>query len=77
MPEQNFELLIDRQRQFRTNSSFSNELFRSTTLSESYQYLSNLFLSNGTLLAQITKTLLRKRWLFPEEMVVTICSNNE
>nr|UZC31290.1 hypothetical protein RF2 [Medicago constricta] len=77
MPEQNFELLIDRQRQFRTNSSLSNELFRSTTLSESYQYLSNLFLSNGTLLAQITKTLLRKRWLFPEEMVVTICSNNE
>nr|UZC31140.1 hypothetical protein RF2 [Medicago coronata] len=77
MPEQNFELLIDRQRQFRTNSSLSNELFRSKTLSESYQYLSNLFLSNGTLLAQITKTLLRKRWLFPEEMVVTICSNNE
>nr|YP_009657241.1 hypothetical chloroplast RF2 [Medicago laciniata]QCO74139.1 hypothetical chloroplast RF2 [Medicago laciniata] len=77
MPEQNFELLIDRQRQFRTNSSLSNELFRSNTLSESYQYLSNLFLSNGTLLAQITKTLLTKRWLFPEEMVVTICSNNE
>nr|YP_010173618.1 hypothetical chloroplast RF2 [Medicago arabica]QSJ48855.1 hypothetical chloroplast RF2 [Medicago arabica] len=77
MPEQNFQLLIDRQRQFRTNSSFSNELFRSNTLSESYQYLSNLFLSNGPLLAQITKTLLRKRWLFPEEMVVTICSNNE
>jgi len=45
MPEQNFELLIDRQRQFRTNSSLSNELFRSNTLSESYQYLSNLFLS--------------------------------
>nr|UZA65626.1 Ycf2 protein [Medicago lupulina] len=77
MPEQNFELLIDRQRQFRTKSSLSNGLFRSNTLSESYQYLSNLFLSNGTLLAQITKTLLRKRWLFPEEMVVTICSNNE
>nr|YP_010565976.1 hypothetical protein RF2 [Medicago murex]UZC30608.1 hypothetical protein RF2 [Medicago murex]UZC30684.1 hypothetical protein RF2 [Medicago murex] len=77
MPEQNFELLIDRQRQFRTNSSLSNELFRSNTLSESYQYLSNLFLSNETLLANITKTLLRKRWLFPEEMFVTICSNNE
>nr|YP_010566583.1 hypothetical protein RF2 [Medicago heyniana]UZC32050.1 hypothetical protein RF2 [Medicago heyniana] len=77
MPEQNFELLIDRQRQFRTNSSLSNELFRSNTLSESYQYLSNLFLSNETLLAHITKTLVRKRWLFPEEMFVTICSNNE
>nr|YP_010173238.1 hypothetical chloroplast RF2 [Medicago secundiflora]QSJ48419.1 hypothetical chloroplast RF2 [Medicago secundiflora] len=77
MAEQNFELLIDRQRQFRTNSSLSNELFRSNTLFESYQYLSNLFLSNETLLAQITKTLLRKRWLFPEEMFVTIFSNNE
>ncbi|CAI8584138.1 unnamed protein product [Vicia faba] len=77
MQEQNFKLLIDRQRWFRTNSSVSNEFFRSNTLYESYQYLSNLFLSNGTLLAQLTKTLLRKKWLFPDEMVVTICSNNE
>jgi hypothetical protein len=75
--EKNFKLLIDRQRWFRTNSSLSNVFSRSNTLSESYQYLSNLFLSNGTLLAQITKTLLRKRWLFPDEMVVTIGSNNE
>ncbi|KAL4396802.1 hypothetical protein AHAS_Ahas01G0128300 [Arachis hypogaea] len=36
-----------------------------------------MFLSNGTLLDQMTKTLLRKRWLFPDEMVVAICSNNE
>ncbi|KAL4184755.1 hypothetical protein AMTRI_Chr10g2690 [Amborella trichopoda] len=39
--------------------------------SESYQHLSNLFLSNGTLLDQMAKTLLRllrKRWLFPDEM---------
>nr|YP_009109941.1 hypothetical chloroplast RF21 [Trifolium strictum]AIJ28408.1 hypothetical chloroplast RF21 [Trifolium strictum] len=75
--ENKFELLIDRQRWFRTNSSLSNGFLRSNTLSESYQYLSNLFLSNGTLVAQITKTLLKKRWLFPDEMVVTICSNNE
>ncbi|KVH96859.1 DNA-directed RNA polymerase, subunit 2, partial [Cynara cardunculus var. scolymus] len=39
----------------RTNSSLSNGSFRSNTLSESYQYLSNLFLSNGTLLDQMTK----------------------
>nr|YP_010176756.1 hypothetical chloroplast RF21 [Vicia costata]QSQ72459.1 hypothetical chloroplast RF21 [Vicia costata] len=77
MQEQNFKLLIDRERWLRTNSSVSNEFFRSNTLYESYQYLSNLFLSNGTLLAQLTKTLLRKKWLFPDEMVVTICSNNE
>lgn len=75
--EKNFELLIDRQRWFRTNSSLSNGFSRSNTLSESYQYLSNLFLSNGTLVAQITKTLLRKRWLFPDEMVLSIWANNK
>nr|YP_010426286.1 hypothetical protein RF2 [Thottea sumatrana]YP_010426303.1 hypothetical protein RF2 [Thottea sumatrana]USL48281.1 hypothetical protein RF2 [Thottea sumatrana]USL48298.1 hypothetical protein RF2 [Thottea sumatrana] len=63
-----FELLIHRQRWLRTNSSLSNGSFRSNTLSESYQYLSNLFLSNRTLLDQMTKALLRKRWLFPDEM---------
>nr|WRH31715.1 Ycf2 [Pereskia aculeata]WRH31730.1 Ycf2 [Pereskia aculeata] len=70
--EKHFELLINRQRWFRTNSSLlkSNALFRSTTLSESYQYLSNLFLSNGTLLDQMTKTLLRKGWIFPDEMKI-------
>nr|YP_010422421.1 hypothetical protein RF2 [Corydalis lathyrophylla]YP_010422447.1 hypothetical protein RF2 [Corydalis lathyrophylla]USG57759.1 hypothetical protein RF2 [Corydalis lathyrophylla]USG57782.1 hypothetical protein RF2 [Corydalis lathyrophylla] len=66
--ENNFELLIHRQRCQRTNSSLSNGSFRSNTPSESYQYLSNLFLSNGTLVDQMTKTLLRKRWLFPDEM---------
>ena len=66
--EKHFELLIHRRRWLRTNSSLSNGSFRSNTLSESYQYLSNLFLSNGTLLDQMAKTLLRKRWLFPDEM---------
>ena len=68
--EKHFELLIHRQRWLRTNSSLSksNGSFRSNTLSETYQYLSNLFLSNGTLLDQITKTMLRKGWLFPDEM---------
>nr|QXE41220.1 Ycf2 protein [Olea guangxiensis]QXE41239.1 Ycf2 protein [Olea guangxiensis] len=68
--EKHFELLINRQRWLRTNSSLSNGSFRSNTLSESSQYLSNLFLSNGTLLDQMTKTLLRKRWLFPDEMKI-------
>nr|YP_010723155.1 Ycf2 protein [Aristea ecklonii]YP_010723173.1 Ycf2 protein [Aristea ecklonii]WDW26525.1 Ycf2 protein [Aristea ecklonii]WDW26543.1 Ycf2 protein [Aristea ecklonii] len=66
--EKHFELLIHRQRWLRTNSSLSNGSFRSNTPSESYQYLSNLFLSNGALLDQMAKTLLRKRWLFPDEM---------
>nr|UUF92712.1 hypothetical protein RF2 [Allium hookeri var. muliense]UUF92713.1 hypothetical protein RF2 [Allium hookeri var. muliense] len=65
---QEIELLIHRQRWLRTNSSLSNGSFRSNTPSESYQYLSNLFLSNGTLLDPMAKTLLRKRWLFPDEM---------
>nr|QOI12947.1 Ycf2 [Capparis spinosa]QOI12966.1 Ycf2 [Capparis spinosa] len=68
--EKHFELLIQRQRWLRTNSSLSNGFFRSNTLSESYQYLSNLFLSNGTLLDRMTKTLLRKRCLFPDEMKI-------
>ncbi|KAF4400808.1 hypothetical protein G4B88_004351 [Cannabis sativa] len=66
--EKYFELLIYRQRWLRTNSSLSNGFFRSNTPSESYQYLSKL-LSNGMLLDEMTKTLLRKRWLFPDEMV--------
>nr|YP_010830748.1 hypothetical protein RF2 [Potamogeton distinctus]YP_010830766.1 hypothetical protein RF2 [Potamogeton distinctus]YP_010830920.1 hypothetical protein RF2 [Potamogeton wrightii]YP_010830938.1 hypothetical protein RF2 [Potamogeton wrightii]WFF50638.1 hypothetical protein RF2 [Potamogeton distinctus]WFF50656.1 hypothetical protein RF2 [Potamogeton distinctus]WFF50896.1 hypothetical protein RF2 [Potamogeton wrightii]WFF50914.1 hypothetical protein RF2 [Potamogeton wrightii] len=66
--EKHLELLIHRQRWLRTNSSLYNRSFRSNTLSESYQYLSNLFLSNGTLLDQMTKTLLRKKWLFSDEM---------
>nr|QWL22922.1 hypothetical protein RF2 [Cassytha capillaris] len=68
MQEKHFELLIHRQRCLRINSSLSNGSFRSNTLSESYQYLSNLFLSNGTLLDQMTKALFKKRWLFPDEM---------
>nr|ATG24912.1 hypothetical chloroplast RF2 [Lobelia heterophylla subsp. heterophylla]ATG24931.1 hypothetical chloroplast RF2 [Lobelia heterophylla subsp. heterophylla] len=52
----------------RNKSSLSNASFRSTALSESYQYLSNLFLSNGTLLDQMQKTLVRKEWIFPEDM---------
>nr|YP_009828897.1 Ycf2 [Enhalus acoroides]QJC59129.1 Ycf2 [Enhalus acoroides] len=61
----------DQRRWFRAYSSLSlynHGSFRSKMISESYQYLSNLFLSNGTLLDQMTKTLLRKRWLFPLEM---------
>ena len=59
-----------RHRRLRTNSSLSNEFFRFNTPSESYQYLSNLFVSNGTLLDQMTKTLLRKRCLFLDEMKI-------
>nr|YP_009340542.1 hypothetical chloroplast RF2 [Porterella carnosula]YP_009340551.1 hypothetical chloroplast RF2 [Porterella carnosula]APQ40114.1 hypothetical chloroplast RF2 [Porterella carnosula]APQ40125.1 hypothetical chloroplast RF2 [Porterella carnosula] len=65
--EKRFEMVTQRRKGFRkTNSSTGS--FRSNTLSESYQYLSNLFLSNRTLVAQMQKTLVRKRWLFPDDM---------
>nr|YP_011032047.1 hypothetical chloroplast RF2 [Diervilla lonicera]YP_011032064.1 hypothetical chloroplast RF2 [Diervilla lonicera]WRH31194.1 hypothetical chloroplast RF2 [Diervilla lonicera]WRH31211.1 hypothetical chloroplast RF2 [Diervilla lonicera] len=65
--EKQFEFLLNWHRWIRTHSSLSNGSFRSNTLFESYQYLSNLFLSNETLLYQMRNTLLRKRWLFPDE----------
>nr|YP_009268451.1 hypothetical protein [Pseudolarix amabilis]BAV19357.1 hypothetical protein [Pseudolarix amabilis] len=63
-----FESLIHRQRWLGTNSLLSNESFLYNTLSESYQYLSNLFLSNRMLLDRMTKILLEKKWLFPNEI---------
>nr|UDZ61548.1 hypothetical protein RF2 [Helanthium bolivianum] len=60
--------LIHRQRRLRTNSSLYKESFRSNIRFESYQYLSKLFLSNGRLLDQMIKTLLRKKWLFPDDL---------
>nr|ASA38238.1 hypothetical chloroplast RF2 [Lobelia sp. 2 EBK-2017]ASA38263.1 hypothetical chloroplast RF2 [Lobelia sp. 2 EBK-2017] len=65
--EKRFEGLNHRRRWLRRTNS-SNGSFRSNTLSESYEYLSNLFLSNRTLLDQMQKTLVRKRWLFPDDM---------
>nr|YP_010392096.1 hypothetical protein RF2 [Cyananthus lobatus]YP_010392119.1 hypothetical protein RF2 [Cyananthus lobatus]UPX07705.1 hypothetical protein RF2 [Cyananthus lobatus]UPX07728.1 hypothetical protein RF2 [Cyananthus lobatus] len=69
--EKSFEWLLHRRRwliRAKSSLSKSNESFRSNTLSESYQYLSNLFLSNGTLLDQMHKTLVRKKWLFPDDI---------
>ncbi|KAF1866112.1 hypothetical protein Lal_00043065 [Lupinus albus] len=72
-----YEFQQNDSRWLRTNSSLSNGIFRSNTLSRSYQYLSNLFLYNRTLLDQMIKILLRKRWIILNEMVIAICSNNE
>nr|YP_009352012.1 hypothetical chloroplast RF21 [Schoepfia jasminodora]AQW41730.1 hypothetical chloroplast RF21 [Schoepfia jasminodora] len=65
--ENNFEVVINRQRWLRTNSLLSNGFFPPF---ESSQYLSTLFISNGMLLGRMTKTLLRKRWFFPEEIKI-------
>nr|UZT28511.1 hypothetical protein RF2 [Verbena officinalis]UZT28528.1 hypothetical protein RF2 [Verbena officinalis] len=75
--KQHFELWLNHHRRLRmrtnnssSNNSFSTESFRSNTLFESYQYLATLFLSKATLFDEITKTLLRKRWIFPDEMEI-------
>ena len=70
--EKYFEFFINRQRRrrLRTIRSLYNRSFRSNIQSASYQYLSNLFLSNGRLLDQMTKTLFRKRWIFPDELKI-------
>nr|YP_010225385.1 hypothetical chloroplast RF2 [Muehlenbeckia australis]YP_010225403.1 hypothetical chloroplast RF2 [Muehlenbeckia australis]UDD73641.1 hypothetical chloroplast RF2 [Muehlenbeckia australis]UDD73659.1 hypothetical chloroplast RF2 [Muehlenbeckia australis] len=70
--EKYFEFFLNRQRRrrLRTISSLYNRSFRSNIQSASYQYLSNLFLSNGRLLDQMTKTLFRKRWIFPDELKI-------
>jgi SpoVK/Ycf46/Vps4 family AAA+-type ATPase len=63
-----FESLIHRQKWLGTNSLLSNESFLYNTLSESYQYLFNLFLSNRMLLDQMTRTLSENQCLFPNEI---------
>nr|YP_009403522.1 hypothetical chloroplast RF2 [Downingia elegans]YP_009403531.1 hypothetical chloroplast RF2 [Downingia elegans]ASA34714.1 hypothetical chloroplast RF2 [Downingia elegans]ASA34725.1 hypothetical chloroplast RF2 [Downingia elegans] len=60
--------MVNQRRRWLRKTNRSNGSFRSNTLSESYQYLANLFLSNRTLVAQMQKTLVRKRWLFPDDM---------
>nr|YP_010006737.1 Ycf2 [Passiflora cerradensis]YP_010006753.1 Ycf2 [Passiflora cerradensis]QNR05504.1 Ycf2 [Passiflora cerradensis]QNR05520.1 Ycf2 [Passiflora cerradensis] len=66
------ELLISHQSYLRPPSSLSKPKgsFRSRILSESYQYLSNLFLSKRRVLDQMRKALWRKKWLFPDEMKI-------
>nr|YP_009435799.1 hypothetical chloroplast RF2 [Monopsis alba]YP_009435822.1 hypothetical chloroplast RF2 [Monopsis alba]ATG25800.1 hypothetical chloroplast RF2 [Monopsis alba]ATG25825.1 hypothetical chloroplast RF2 [Monopsis alba] len=70
--DMHFDRLTSRRRWLRRSdpalSKASKASFRSHTLSESFQYLSNLFLSNRTLVEQIKKTLVRKRWLFPDDL---------
>ncbi|CAN6482991.1 unnamed protein product [Victoria cruziana] len=69
MQEKYFELLFHCYRWLRTNtnSSLSNGSFCSNTLSESYQYLSNLFLSNnGTLLDQMINTFSMEQYATAE-----------
>nr|QYB21689.1 hypothetical protein RF2 [Lagarostrobos franklinii]BBF90866.1 hypothetical protein [Lagarostrobos franklinii] len=62
-----FELLVD-QHQSETTRCFS-ECFIANFLSESYQYLINMFLSKRMILNQMINTLLKKKILFSNEIV--------
>ncbi|TYH84320.1 hypothetical protein ES332_D02G190000v1 [Gossypium tomentosum] len=66
------EFFADEEIWLRTNSSLPNGFFCSNTPSKSYQYFLIMFLYNGRLLDQMKKTLLRKRWLFLDEMKIEI-----
>lgn len=65
MQEKHFELLINHHRWLRNNRSLSNGSVHSSTLSEGYHYLSNVFLSNRKLLARSNdKGVVEKKMVF-------------
>nr|YP_009522527.1 protein Ycf2 [Dumortiera hirsuta]AXQ02592.1 protein Ycf2 [Dumortiera hirsuta] len=63
-----FELLNHRQKWLKLNSLLLNDSFIYTTLLESYKYLLHFFTDNQKLLKQMTKILLKKGWLFENEI---------
>lgn len=72
-----FELLTHQQRWLRITNSSLNDSFTYTTLLESYQYSLRFFLSNRILLNRMTKILLRKGWLFQNEIEYIIHDTKE
>nr|YP_009667807.1 Ycf2 [Porella perrottetiana]QCW58582.1 Ycf2 [Porella perrottetiana] len=62
------KLLTHRNRWLKINKLLLNDSFTYTTLLESYQYLFEFFLSNKLLLNQMIKILLKKKWLFQNEI---------
>nr|YP_009694131.1 hypothetical chloroplast RF2 [Christensenia aesculifolia]QEI60306.1 hypothetical chloroplast RF2 [Christensenia aesculifolia] len=63
-----FNPLIHRQRWIRSNRLLFNDLIIYNILFESYQYLLNFFLSNRLLLTQLTKILVDKEVILPNEI---------
>nr|QWW93351.1 hypothetical chloroplast RF21 [Notoscyphus lutescens] len=63
------DLVTHRDRWIKINKLLFNDSFTYSTLLESYQYLFEFFSSNKILLTQMIKTLLRKKWLFQNEIV--------
>lgn len=62
------DLLTHRDRWIQLNTQLLDDSLMYTILLECYQYLFEFFLSNKILLNQITKTLLRKKWIFQDEI---------
>ena len=62
------KFLTHRDRWLKINHLLLNDSFTYMTLLESYQYLFEFFLSNKKLLNQITKILLKKKWIFQNEI---------
>ncbi|BDD77254.1 hypothetical protein Mp_Cg00320 (chloroplast) [Marchantia polymorpha subsp. ruderalis] len=67
-----FELLTHRKKWLKINSVLLNDSFIYTTLLESYEYLLHFFIRNKKLLNQMTKILLKKGWLFENEIETII-----
>ncbi|KAG6540713.1 hypothetical protein Mapa_017849 [Marchantia paleacea] len=63
-----FELLNHRQKWLKVNSLLLNDSFIYTTILESYEYLLHFFMANQKLLNKMTKILLKKGWLFENEI---------
>jgi hypothetical protein len=63
------DLLTHRDRWIKINKLLLNDSFIYNILLESYQYLFEFFSSNKILLTQMTKTLLKKRWIFQNEIL--------
>ena len=68
------DLLTYRDRWIKINKILFNESLTYKIILESYQYLIEFFLSNKVLLDRITKTLLKKKWIFQNEIVNIIYS---
>nr|YP_010125638.1 putative chloroplast RF2 [Pseudocrossidium replicatum]QCT81826.1 putative chloroplast RF2 [Pseudocrossidium replicatum] len=63
-----FSFLNNQQRWLKVNNLLLNDSFIYNTLLEIYQYLLNFFISHQILLNQMTKLLLKKKWLFHDDI---------
>nr|QWW92537.1 hypothetical chloroplast RF21 [Amphidium sp. 49156] len=63
-----FDLLNNQQRWLKVNNLLLNDSFIYNTLLEIYQYLLKFFILHQVLLDQMTKILLKNKWLFHNEI---------